>query len=135
MDPSDPNEWLRHARSNLARAGEAPTRPEILLANLCFDAQQAAEKAIKAVLVQRAVEFPKTHNVGELLYLVASAGIEIPESVALAKRLTLYAVGARYPRLEDDVTPEEWRVAAASAEAVVRWAERVIAEERSSPSG
>jgi HEPN domain-containing protein len=85
--------------------------------------------------VQRAVEFPKTHNVGELLDLVARAGIEIPGSVALAKRLTLCAVGARDPRLEDDVTPEEWRVAAASAEAVVRWAERVIAEERSSPSG
>ena len=43
--PDDPREWLNRARSNLVRA-----RNRIhgaYLEDLCFDAQQAAEKAIK----------------------------------------------------------------------------------------
>jgi len=42
--------WLRHSRSNLARAESGRMTPEILYEDLCFDAQQAAEKALKDVL-------------------------------------------------------------------------------------
>jgi hypothetical protein len=60
-DPTNPLEWLRRARSNLARARAGIPAPEVLHEDLTFDAQQAAEKAIKAVLVAKDVEFPKTH--------------------------------------------------------------------------
>ena len=68
-DPGDPAEWLRRARSNLAkaRAGDAP---EVVYEDLCFDAQQASEKAIKALLVRQQVGFPKTHAIGELLSVI-----------------------------------------------------------------
>jgi HEPN domain-containing protein len=46
--PDDPREWINRARSNLVRA--QTTLPGVYLEDLCFDAQQAAEKAIKAVL-------------------------------------------------------------------------------------
>jgi hypothetical protein len=40
--------WLRRARSNLARAKQ--DKPdEVLFEDLCFDAQQAVEKALKAL--------------------------------------------------------------------------------------
>ncbi|MBI3799108.1 MAG: HEPN domain-containing protein [Deltaproteobacteria bacterium] len=55
--PDDPREWLNRARSNLSRA-KAKT-PDIYLEDLCFDAQQAAEKAIKAVLLKQGVSFPQ----------------------------------------------------------------------------
>ena len=55
-DPTDPREWLRRARSNLALA-RVGQQGEILLEDLCFEAQQAAEKAAKAVLVSRSVRF------------------------------------------------------------------------------
>ena len=45
----DPREWLNRARSNLARARDRAA--EVYLEDLCFDAQQAAEKAIKAVMI------------------------------------------------------------------------------------
>ena len=61
-DPCDPWEWIRRARSNLARARSHPGDPEILYDDLCFDAQQAAEKAIKALLVRRQIDFPKTFS-------------------------------------------------------------------------
>ena len=56
--PDDPRAWLRYARSDLALArSEAP---EIYLEHLCFHAQQAVEKALKAVLIERGVRFPYT---------------------------------------------------------------------------
>ena len=48
LPPDDPREWLNRARSNLV---QAQTRlAGVYLEDLCFAAQQAAEKAIKAVL-------------------------------------------------------------------------------------
>lgn len=126
-DPSDAQEWLRRARSNLALATQAPTRAEILYEDLCFEAQQAAEKAAKAILVARQRDFRKTHDIGELLDLIANEGVRVPAAVGEARRLTSYAVGSRYPRFGEDVDPEEWREATAIAERVVRWAELVIA--------
>ena len=44
-DATRPDEWLRRARSNLALARTAV--PHVLLEDLCFEAQQAAGKAIR----------------------------------------------------------------------------------------
>ena len=49
--PDDPREWMNRARGNLARAKKR--EPGFYLEDLCFDAQQAAEKAIKAMFVRR----------------------------------------------------------------------------------
>ncbi len=46
--PDDPREWLNRAKSNLALAKNRV--PGAYLEDLCFEAQQAAEKAIKAKL-------------------------------------------------------------------------------------
>jgi HEPN domain-containing protein len=43
--PSGPQEWLRHARSNLKIAESGRRFKGVLLEDLCFNAQQAAEKA------------------------------------------------------------------------------------------
>jgi HEPN domain-containing protein len=42
-------EWLKRAKGNLALAKQPKPR-EAFWDDLCFDAQQAAEKSIKAVL-------------------------------------------------------------------------------------
>jgi len=127
--PDDPREWLNRARSNLmvARA----EGPAIYLEDLCFNAQQAAEKAIKALLIQHNVEFPYVHDLAELLTLLEQAGLEIPESVRQAERLTRFAVFTRYPGLAPPISPEESHEALALAEAVVHWAEAQVRSERS----
>jgi len=86
-DASDAHEWLRRARSNFARAAADPVDPDILLEDLCFDAQQAAEKAIKAVLVYRGIRFPKTHAIADLLSLAAENDVEVPPDVSVATDL------------------------------------------------
>ena len=45
------DDWLRHAESDLSLAQIKRNGDEILIETLCFHAQQAAEKALKAVLV------------------------------------------------------------------------------------
>ena len=75
----DPREWLNRARSNLSRARRRASN--IYLEDLCFDAQQAAEKAVKAVMIKRRVEFPYTHDLARLLSLLEDAGEDIPDAV------------------------------------------------------
>ena len=41
--PDDPREWINRARSNLQRA--RVQIPDVYIEDMCFDAQQAAEKA------------------------------------------------------------------------------------------
>ena len=124
---NDPAEWLRHARSNLSRCRADRRLPEVLFEDLCFDAQQAAEKSVKAVLVLNGRRFPKTHDVGELLDLVAATCVTVPQEVLLAKRLTPYAVAGRYPGVSEDASEEDYREALATAEHAVRWAEALVA--------
>lgn len=133
-DPADPEEWLRRARSNLARAKLDPPPPGVLLEDLCFDAEQAAEKAVKAVLVKQQVRFPKTHSLSDLLGRVQGAGIRVPEQLLEAATLTEYAVDARYPGLSEDVTPEEYEEAVLLAERVVSWAEQLVRSGNSGPA-
>jgi HEPN domain-containing protein len=75
--PDDPREWLNRARSNLARA--KAELPGVYLEDLCFDAQQAAEKAIKALLIKRGVPFPYVHDIARLVTLLEEAGQQLPE--------------------------------------------------------
>jgi HEPN domain-containing protein len=124
--PDDPQEWLNNARSNLIRA--RMMAPGVYLEHLCFDAQQAAEKAIKAVLIARGIPFPYTHNLAELVTLIEKAGEEIPPFISLATPLTRFAGATRYPATTEPVTIEQHQEAVALAEATVVWAtERIMA--------
>jgi HEPN domain-containing protein len=129
-DPADASEWLRRARSNLARVAAGPASPEVVYEDLCFDALQAAEKAIKAVPVHRCMGFPRTHDIASLLTLVARTGEVVPDEVRAADALTAYAVETRYPGLAEDVIREEYLEARRLAQRVLGWAEAVVAAAR-----
>ena len=96
--------------------------PEIL----CFHAQQAVEKALKAVLVDRSIDFPYTHDIEELLATLEETGIRCPVASPEANRLTRYAVLTRYPGLSEPVTTEEYQSALRLAEKIVQWADDQI---------
>ena len=119
--PDDPREWLNRARSNLARAKSK--LPGVYLEDLCFDAQQAAEKAVKAVMIRRNIEFPYVHDLARLLSLLEEAGENIPGVVRKAEELTRYALVTRYPGIARPVSEQEYAEAVEIAERVVQWAE------------
>jgi HEPN domain-containing protein len=82
------------------------TLPGVYLEDLCYDARQAAEKAMNAVLIARGADFPPVHDLARLLTL-----------------LTRFAVATRYPGVIEPVKAEEHQRAVAIAEAVIAWAE------------
>ena len=123
----DPREWLNRARSNLLRAKEEV--PGVYLEDLCFDAQQAAEKAIKGVLLARGIDFPYIHDLARLLTLLKQDGEVLRPSLVSAARLTRFAFGTRYPGT-DGVTTDDYRQAVAIAETVVAWAAERIEKEK-----
>ena len=118
-------EWLRRAKGNLARAKQPKPR-EAFWEDFCFDAQQATEKAVKAVLRYRRIDFPRTHNIRSLLELVDPIASQLSKEIWQAIDLTDYAVETRYPGPAEPVTREEYREAVRIAERVVKWAERII---------
>lgn len=61
-----------------------------------FHAQQAIEKSIKAVLSHRRIEFRRTHDLAELLDLMADNGISPPPHADSLDELNPFAVAARY---------------------------------------
>ena len=69
------------------------------LSVVCFHAQQAVEKSLKAVLFARRIESRRTHSLTELASLLQQHGIESPVADDYLLRLNPYAVTFRY----DDV--------------------------------
>jgi len=120
----DAREWLNRARSNLAKAQSSEVH-EIYLEDLCFDAQQAAEKRSRRFCSTWA-HASHTRTILHLLTLVQRAGVSVPEDVRLAAALTEYAVATRYPGPAEPVSPREYREAVAMAAQVLDWARSIV---------
>ena len=114
-----PEEWLRRALASLALAkaqGEG-----ILPEDLCYQTEQAAEKAMKALYVARGHPFLFTHDLDRLALGLEQIGLEIPESIDQATILTRYAMDTRCPDGLEPVGTEEYHEAVRLAEAVIGW--------------
>ncbi|MBI2891852.1 MAG: HEPN domain-containing protein [Nitrospirae bacterium] len=90
-------EWVQVAEDDLRAAAfllekhvDCPTGA------VCFHAQQSVEKYLKALLVHRAIDFPKTHDLDQITRLVPG-DVVVPLSAEERRRLTQYATSARYP--------------------------------------
>ncbi len=119
--PDSPHAWLHRARSDLAlgRAGLATSG--VLLEDVCFHAQQGAEKALKALFVAHSIDFPRTHSIGVLLDLLKRDGVEVPETVDESFSLTQYAVATRYPGVWEPVGGDEAHAALEITAHVLDW--------------
>ncbi|MCZ7664208.1 MAG: HEPN domain-containing protein [Thermoleophilia bacterium] len=127
-EPGSPRDWLARAESNLALAKQSKPA-EAFWEDMGFQAQQAAEKALKAVCRQRAVPFRRTHDLDELGKALEESGLEIPAEVKDSAVLTGFALDARYPGLLEPVGEIEFQHAVGIAEAVVAWARGVLGED------
>ena len=123
--PGSPGGWLARARGDLAMA-RAPLPEGGFYEDLCFHAQQAAEKALKSVYLHYGWAFRYVHDLEELITGLRRNSLPIPEDIEEAVILTSYAFEARYPGLGEPVTEEEYRQALNVATRVVRWAESLV---------
>jgi HEPN domain-containing protein len=95
-------QWLVKADHDVITARQTLLLPDGPTDTPCFHAQQAAEKALKALLTVYEVVFPRTHDLVRLLDMAVAyvpALEDFRESVAA---LTSYAVMVRYPDEGED---------------------------------
>ena len=72
---------------------------------ICFHAQQCLEKVFKAFLQENQIDFPKTHNIRDLIHLALPIRPEWKVLIDSATLLNRYAVDSRYP--DDDAYKED----------------------------
>ena len=111
-------QWLLKAEEDLNAAKSLLTYGATFLSTVCFHSQQAAEKFLKAYLTYCQVEFPKTHDIDEILDLIAPINNKLSESLRDTIVLTNYGVGVRYPGEFPNVTGSDAKQAIQMAEKV-----------------
>jgi len=117
-------EWIERAKSNLELAQTKIIR-HIYYEDLCYQSQQAAEKALKGLLIYYGVEPEFTHNI-EILLNKLKAFADIPENIKEAVQLTIYAVQTRYPGEYDEITKEEYEKSVKMAKDCLNWIENKL---------
>ncbi len=70
------SDWVEKAKHDLINAHHTLTlAEECPFDTVCFHAHQCAEKSLKGLLVAKATDFPRTHDLVVLLRLARSAGL------------------------------------------------------------
>ena len=119
--------WFWKAQNDL-KVAELLLREEFP-GEAAFHAQQAVEKALKAVLTALGERPPKTHRVELLLELIARSGVDVEGLQALGlESLSNYAIEARYPDLGEEPTREEAEEALRIAREAVEWVRERLGE-------
>ena len=107
--------------------------PEAHLSIVCFHAQQAVEKSLKAVLFSRRIEFRRSHDLIELTQLLRQHGIETPVNDDLLGRLNPFAVTFRYDDMDIELLTRE--DAATWVTDIRHWAEDQVRAAEESEQG
>lgn len=94
---------LRKAKDDLQAAMRLALPPAASQAIIGFHAQQAVEKAIKAVLVNQGVHYPFTHDIAILIALTGKSGLPLPPEAENLCNLTPFATLFRYEDEELDI--------------------------------
>jgi len=90
--------WLLKAESDLRTAQILIKDENPPTESICFHAQQAVEKLLKAYLTYLDIKAPKTHDIATLLELCLSVDEKFKElDQEKLEELTFYAVEIRYP--------------------------------------
>lgn len=117
MNRSEAKRWMEYAKSDLDVAYTLLKSDEFFPRQICFMAQQAGEKALKAILVYLEIPFPHTHDLDRLRELIPE-GWQVKQKFPELYDLSVWAVESRYPAHTPDVVESEARETLQLAEAV-----------------
>lgn len=116
MKAAEATRWLASAKDDLEFARLAAANA--FHAQACFHAQQAAEKAVKAVHFSRGARSVIGHSVRRLIESLDPRSVSLDQFVDGARELDLFYIPARYPNGLDTGTPKEAFSAAQSSRAL-----------------
>lgn len=117
--------WMRYACEELTLASVLASDADSPARLVCWHAQQAAEKALKAALIIEGIGFPRTHN---LVALRASLPSPLAEKMDIAElaELTQWGAESRYPGDWDEPSDVEAAEVLCVADGVVAVAEGLV---------
>ncbi len=122
-------DWLKQAYSDLGAAEDSTKSGHFEWA--CFQAQQAAEKALKALIISKGGE-SRTHSINFLLSQLPE-NIKVSEHIfTVAKELDKHYIPTRYPDSfsmgipKDFFTLDDAKKAIANAKKIIKYAEEHI---------
>ncbi|MBN1992577.1 MAG: HEPN domain-containing protein [Anaerolineae bacterium] len=91
-------EWVQKAENDfVAAAALLKLKLETMADAICFHCQQCAEKYAKAYLHYQSVEFPRTHNLSQLLLLCEERDNSFSTIALEMQALNSYSIETRYP--------------------------------------
>jgi len=117
MNQNDVNVWMEYAQTDLGAAYALLDSGDFFPRQICFLAQQCAEKSLKAILVFENMPVPKSHDLDRLRDLIPD-GWEVTEKFPDLAELTIWSVESRYPGDTPDVVEYEARETLLLAEMV-----------------
>jgi len=127
MNPDDPLSWIIKGNRDLALVRDMLPNWVKFPDLLCYHCQQAAEKHLKALLLHYGQPLKRTHDLEELVDLLAPFEPSITaEHYNNALVINDYAILMRYPGLSIDPTEADVLEALASAEFFRNFAARIL---------
>lgn len=125
-NPDDPRAWIAKAGSDLLCINNNLHAPTVPWDAVAYHAQQAAEKMLKACLVHKGIEVPRSHDLGRLLGECLTAGIPLAHLAGDCDLLTPYGVAVRYPGDEPEVIESDARAAVEAAYRIVAATQSIV---------
>ncbi len=117
MNIPEAKRWLIYAQSDLDAAQVLMQSHEAYPRQICFLAQQAAEKSLKAILVLLELKFPYTHDLDHLREIIPP-GWRVKDAFPKLYALSIWAIDARYPDDMPDVVEADAQEALQLAKAI-----------------
>lgn len=118
-DPrAEEQRWLRYATEDLDTAERILAGASPSTRHACYLAQQAAEKALKAILVHLQIQYPFSHNLNAIRDLIP-AGWRVKTEHPNLGGLTTWAILGRYPTDLPEATMADAQAARNQARAVL----------------
>ena len=116
-----PREWVEKAEVFIREAERHLELGVYWLA--CFEAQQAAELYLKALIVKLTATHPYTHDIVELLEVTRELGLSVPEElVVYGDALTPHYTLARYPgRKPLEYNKDRAKRCVSQAKSIINW--------------
>jgi HEPN domain-containing protein len=110
--------WVSKAEHDLLNVRNNLAADEVPWDTVCFHAQQATEKMLKALLIYHGVQPSKTHDLAALLEECAMRDERADELRPSCLLLNPYSIDARYPEAFAEPDESEARMAVDAARRV-----------------
>jgi len=123
------NQWLIKSKHDIGSAYVLMNYEEPFFDTAVYHCQQAVEKALKAYLTYKDVEFEKTHDLVALTDICSELELRFADWKETAKFLTPYAIEFRYPGKVLEPEKEEAEKAFADTEKFLDFIFKLLPDE------